>query len=202
MLAMRNRQAQRGAGTTASALIVVFWMLTACRPSPTSVATATLFPSPALWAPTLPPAPAPPPSPTPSPQPVRTETPCLDQSGRLESGSLETGGLLPVPLRYQVYLPPCYAPDARQYPLLILFHGQGYDEAQWLRLGADRVADRLALEGQPFLILLPYDPYARQASEFPLDRARLCCSPGPTGTRRRRAFARRRLGHSAGADSS
>lgn len=179
MLAMCNRQARAGAGAesrasrrTGALLFLVLWTLTACLPPPDAVALTAAPSSPATFFPTLPPAPAPPASPTPLPAPTIPAQPaCADQSGRVEQGSLETGGLLPVPLRYRVYLPPCYAPDLQRYPLLILFHGQGYDEDQWLRLGADRVADRLALEGRPFLVLLPYDPYARQASDFPLDRA-------------------------------
>jgi hypothetical protein len=43
---------------------------------------------------------------------------CWDQGGRYEQGSLRTD-LLPLPLEYSVYLPPCYDEQPnRRYPVL------------------------------------------------------------------------------------
>lgn len=64
-------------------------------------------------------------------------------------------------MRYQVYLPPCYASQTTaRYPVLFLLHGLYYDETQWARLGVASVADRLIADGEipPLLIVLPYDP--------------------------------------------
>lgn len=80
--------------------------------------------------------------------------------GRLVSGSLPSAAL-GWELRYQVYLPPCYAGrTATRYPVLFLLHGLYYDENQWARIGAAAAADRLIAAGEapPFLIVLPYDP--------------------------------------------
>jgi enterochelin esterase-like enzyme len=79
---------------------------------------------------------------------------------------------MPNPLRFIVYLPPCYAErtDLR-YPVLYLFHGQFYDENQWVRIGAPGTADRLITSGEipPFLIVMPFDPYPKQPYEYGFD---------------------------------
>lgn len=68
--------------------------------------------------------------------------------------------LLPNPLVYRIYLPPCYdeEPD-RAYPVLYLIHGQTYTDTQWDRLGAPEAADRLIATGEvaPFIIIMPRD---------------------------------------------
>jgi enterochelin esterase-like enzyme len=76
--------------------------------------------------------------------------------------------LLPLPLDYRVYLPPCYSQQPeRRYPVLYLFHGQGFTDDQWERLGAGDTADRLIASGKtsPFLIVMPRDRYGGQPSE-------------------------------------
>ena len=72
---------------------------------------------------------------------VLTATPtlpaCLKQPGQMVKKSLPTG-LLRYPLEYRVYLPPCYAEQTeRRYPVLYLFHGQGFKDDQWDRIGVD-----------------------------------------------------------------
>lgn len=118
---------------------------------------------------TLPPAPSPStPSHTPSqttfrviPSPTRpTPTPC--GAARLESHTIEP---TPIgkPLRFQVYLPPCYNPQATPgYPVLYLLHGQGSDETLWLALGLTETLDRLvqAHQVKPFLVVMPHEEYA------------------------------------------
>ena len=66
--------------------------------------------------------------------------------------------MLPLPLSYRIYLPPCYdeMEDAR-YPVLYLIHGQNFNDDQWDRLGVDESADALiaAEEMSPLLIVMP-----------------------------------------------
>jgi enterochelin esterase-like enzyme len=86
----------------------------------------------------------------------------------VETGSIETR-LLDKPMRYRVYLPPCYNAQAQtRYPSLYLLHGQNFDEEQWQRIGAFRTADTLITSGQvpPFLIILPYDYSSKQPTQY------------------------------------
>jgi len=122
------------------------------HPSSTTVLAASLTPTPATPAPTV--------SPTPSG--------CTATSGTLETGVIETP-LLDKPLRFNVYLPPCYAVDTeKRYPVLYLLHGQNFDEGQWIRIGATQAADQLisARELPPFIIVMPYDYSYKQPSEY------------------------------------
>ena len=101
------------------------------------------------------------PSATPLPSATPTPTPlaCWQQGGRYEEGSLRSD-LLPLPMEYRVYLPPCYDQQGdRRYPVLYLIHGQNYNHDQWDRLGVDEAADRLIAAGEipPLLIVLPHD---------------------------------------------
>lgn len=93
------------------------------------------------------------------PSPTSTPTPaiCSQTTGRVESGELATD-FLSEPLKYRVYLPPCYAEHfPRKYPALYWLHGQTYTEDQWLRLGAAETADRLIAEGviPPLVMIFP-----------------------------------------------
>ena len=57
--------------------------------------------------------------------------------------------LLPDPLVYRIYLPPCYDEEPeRAYPVLYLIHGQTYSDTQWDRLGVPETADRLIASGE------------------------------------------------------
>lgn len=132
----------------------------------------TLVVKPPSFTPSPSPSPSPiTPSPTPTPFPSATTTPsptlspnptpltCWTEGGYIEQKSLRTN-LLPLPLEYSIYLPPCYdqQPD-RRYPVLYLIHGQSYNNNQWDRLGADETADTLISAGEvsPFIIVLPRD---------------------------------------------
>ncbi len=129
-------------------------------PSPTPTPTLT---SPASATPTQIP-----PSPTFTPIPASpTPENCPETSGRLERGLIETK-LLDKPMRYAVYLPPCYDFGTENLPVLYLLHGQNYDEEQWIRIGAVDVADRLirAGESSPFIIVFPYDYSFKQPTEY------------------------------------
>lgn len=95
----------------------------------------------------------------PSSTPTATALACLSQGMEMEEGSLRTP-LLPLPLSYRVFLPPCYRelPDWR-YPVLYLIHGQSYTDDQWDRLGADEKAGELIAAGEisPFILVMPRD---------------------------------------------
>lgn len=94
-----------------------------------------------------------------SPAALPTPPACSQKGGRIETGQLATD-LLPAPLDYRVYLPPCYDQHTdRSYPVLYLVHGQSYTDDQWERLGVRTAADRLISMGEasPFLIVMPRD---------------------------------------------
>lgn len=111
-------------------------------------------------------------TPTPSPAPTETFTPtatatptltpsptpgCLETTGRIEAHELEAAGLSQ-PLRFRVYLPPCYsAAPERPYPVLYMLHGQSFDETQWDNLGLDEATDAMISSGeiQPLIIVMP-----------------------------------------------
>ncbi|GAB4483569.1 MAG: alpha/beta hydrolase-fold protein [Anaerolineales bacterium] len=139
-------------------LFTLLILLMACSPAPavTRLPGAT-------------PASAPPASPAASPLPAATLPPtgCQQTHGQLDSGVIETS-LLDKPMRYQVYLPPCYADSAESYPALYLLHGQGFDENQWLRLGLAEQMDALLAAGEipPFVVILPFDYSYKQPAQY------------------------------------
>jgi enterochelin esterase-like enzyme len=108
--------------------------------------------------------------PTPSPTP---EPDCLSLGGKVEATSIPSLNM-EGPLRFHIYLPPCYDEDTtRRYPVLYLIHGQTYKDDQWVRLGAARAADKLIAGGAPpFIIVMPFDKYHyRPPSTDPFDEA-------------------------------
>jgi enterochelin esterase-like enzyme len=134
---------------------------TSATPGPTTAvaavdtqpATFTPFvPSPTVTVTSTPPA-------TPTKVPTPTEKACLTEPGRMALFTLESQ-MLPKPMPFRVYLPPCYDEDIHtSYPVLYLIHGQSYNDDQWQRLGAPEAADRLIHSGEaaPFLIVMPRD---------------------------------------------
>ncbi|MGW8226028.1 MAG: alpha/beta hydrolase [Anaerolineales bacterium] len=121
---------------------------------PTEIFTATPRPSPTITATWTQSATA---TPTSSPTPERLA--CWEEGGRIELGDVRTN-LLPLPLSYRIYLPPCYDElEAETYPVLYLIHGQNFNDDQWDRLGIDEVADDLIASGDipPLLIVMPRD---------------------------------------------
>lgn len=92
---------------------------------------------------------------------------CLFRGGQVIQSSFPTN-LLPLPLDYRLYLPPCYRQNSDQhYPLLILIHGQSFTDDQWDRLGVDEMLDSLTMKGDlpPFLVLMPRDRYGGESPE-------------------------------------
>ena len=61
------------------------------------------------------------------------------------------------PMRYRVYLPPCYGVDDRLYPTLYMFGGNIHDDAIWDTLGLDEAAEAMITRGDipPLLIVMP-----------------------------------------------
>lgn len=97
---------------------------------------------------------------------------CLKQPGQIIKKSLPTA-LLRYPLEYRVYLPPCYVEQTdRRYPVLYLFHGQGYTDDQWDRIGVDEKSDQLIAAGTitPLIIVMPYDVSSAQPTETNFSR--------------------------------
>jgi enterochelin esterase-like enzyme len=76
--------------------------------------------------------------------------------------------LLPHPLDYRIYTPPCYTQHTTtRYPVLYLIHGQSFDDSQWERLGMGQAADRLIAAGEiaPLIIVMPRDRFWTQPSQ-------------------------------------
>jgi enterochelin esterase-like enzyme len=108
-----------------------------------------------------------------SPTPAVDPAPGCPTPGQVQAIVIPTT-FLEKPLKANVYLPPCYAVHpAERYPVLYLFHGQGYTDDQWIRLGATAAADRLIASGQvpPFIIVMPYDPLWREPNQYGFEDA-------------------------------
>ena len=92
---------------------------------------------------------------------------CMKAGGRIEIKEFTTI-LLPNPLVYRIYLPPCYDEELnRAYPVLYLIHGQTYSDTQWDRLGVPETADRLITSGEaaPFIVVMPRDRVWKEPTE-------------------------------------
>lgn len=99
-------------------------------------------------------------------QPSPTLTPtfpagCADQTGEIEIVEIEDP-VIPKPLRVRLFLPPCYDPNrAKLYPLLVLLHGQSYDDSQWVNLGITLDLEKRIIQGQApaIIIAMPFEEY-------------------------------------------
>lgn len=144
------------------------------NPQITSTSLSTLTPRPLSTTPTsTTPTPSNPYTPT-----IRTPTPkkptltptlteCMKAGGRIDVNEFNTT-LLPDPLVYRIYLPPCYDEQLdRSYPVLYLIHGQSSSDTQWDRIGAPEIADRLIASGEaaPFIIVMPRDRIWKEPTE-------------------------------------
>lgn len=99
------------------------------------------------------------PSPT-KPTYIPTHTPlaCLSLRGTVEVHEIRHPALV-APLRFRVYLPPCYERDTyATFPTLLLLHGLLATDIQWDDFGVDELADHLIQSGTspPFIILMPW----------------------------------------------
>ncbi len=113
---------------------------------PTAAPTVTATPTGSLPTPEITP-----PLPTQTPEP----TPCAEP-GRIEHGSLESA-VAGEPMRYRVYLPPCYGIDGKAHPTLYMFGGNIHDDAIWDMLGLDEAAEAAIVAGDipALLIVMP-----------------------------------------------
>ena len=85
------------------------------------------------------------------------QTTCLQEGGEFQFHEIQTA-LMTHLLYFRVYLPPCYAENSQtRYPVLYLLHGQGFNDDQWDRLGADDALASLLASGEisPFIIVMP-----------------------------------------------
>jgi enterochelin esterase-like enzyme len=93
------------------------------------------------------------------PSATPTLTACMNAGRRVEVGVLTTD-LLPDPMAYRIYLPPCYDEETdRYYPVLYLVHGKNASDMQWDYLGVPEILDRLVARSElaPFLVVMPRD---------------------------------------------
>lgn len=78
--------------------------------------------------------------------------------GTLETMWYPSAGMPKKNRRMNVYLPPMYGKENRNYPVLYLMHGSGGDENAWIDLGfVNRIMDNLIAEGkvEPMIVVLP-----------------------------------------------
>jgi len=98
-------------------------------------------------------------SPTQTPESI--EPACQETKGRVEVREIAVD-VLPHPLKFRIYLPPCFGSQQKtRYPLLILLHGQGFNDDQWDRLGLDEAADAMINSGEApqFIAVMPFEEY-------------------------------------------
>jgi enterochelin esterase-like enzyme len=143
--------------------LILYLSLAGCNfPYPTPTADPSEIPGMAKPSSTLAPTststiPASPsPVPTDVPTPSATPTPTC-APGTVEQHQLDVPGMT-APLRFRVYLPPCYSETPRKpYPVLYMLHGQSFNESQWDDLGLDEAADTLISTGEiePLIIVMP-----------------------------------------------
>jgi len=139
---------------TAAPIVILITPATTSDVTPVA-AEATVSPPPAVSPPpTSVVTPAPAATPT-TPSPTVTATPCTTP-GRIEHGTLESA-VAGEPMRYRIYLPPCYDDGNRAYPTLYMFGGNVHDDAIWDVLGLDEAAEAAIMAGEipPLLIVMP-----------------------------------------------
>lgn len=69
--------------------------------------------------------------------------------------------------RLNIYTPPMYNKENRNYPVLYLLHGSGGDENAWVELGnTARIMDNLIAEGkiEPMIVVMPNGNVAKEAA--------------------------------------
>jgi enterochelin esterase-like enzyme len=122
----------------------------------------------------VPPTSTPEPTLTPTPEPTFTPTAtlppagCADTQGKIERISFQSATMTE-PLWVRIYYPPCYSTTpAKPYPVLIMIHGQTYNDDQWERLGMTAAADRMIVSGEipPFLLFMPLEKDTSVDAEF------------------------------------
>ncbi|MDD4226601.1 MAG: alpha/beta hydrolase family protein [Mariniphaga sp.] len=80
------------------------------------------------------------------------------QTGKVIESLEFTSSKVGYPVKYSIYLPPCYGTSQRSYPVLYLLHGYSDDETGWVQFGeANSIADRGIRNGDfpPCIIVMP-----------------------------------------------
>jgi enterochelin esterase-like enzyme len=69
---------------------------------------------------------------------------------------------------YSIYLPPCYAEETRDYPVIYLKHGSNDDDGQWVRLGLPEVLDAGIASGlyPPMIVVMPFANWIGNENQF------------------------------------
>jgi enterochelin esterase-like enzyme len=101
---------------------------------------------------------------TATPTQIPTSVGCIEEKGQVVFNELESE-FMPKPLVVRLYLPPCFDQGAQDnYPLIVLLHGQSFNDDQWDRLGVIEMADKLIMAGDspPFIIAMPREEYYLQ----------------------------------------
>jgi enterochelin esterase-like enzyme len=95
------------------------------------------------------------------------QTFCDQTAGRVEQRTYDSTALA-APMRYSIYLPPCYDQWDVQFPILYLLHGSNSDDTHWLNLGLAEQMDRAILGGilPPFIVALPYGDWIANENQF------------------------------------
>lgn len=159
-------------------LLLPTLLLMACGPlvyDPTPVAVVITNAPTVVVQPTLAPSATPTRTPIPTATPDYTATPtpfpCADTRGQLIEldGFRSESARETLPVR--IYVPPCYAPSQKRYPVLYLLHGLSYDETQWADIGLYDALDqgiRLGLLA-PMIVVTPALGNIGQRNSFPPD---------------------------------
>lgn len=153
-------------------------ILAACGPAtpmptspPTLTPSATVKPIPTLtpWS-TLTPSLTP--TATITPTPTATPLACLQDGGTLVEDAVPSE-ILPEAVPVLIYLPPCYDQLSSDLPTIYLFHGQTFDQTQWVRLGITQLADEWIASGEapPVMIVMPYVADWREPPYYPFGEA-------------------------------
>jgi enterochelin esterase-like enzyme len=159
-------------------LLVLLVLATACdplAPYPTPTPVVFVVTAEATNTPTATPTRAATSTPLPSATPLASATPtlipCQAEGGQVitfdDFRSEVAGETLP----YQVYVPPCYLETQKRYPVLILLHGLGETEAQWVELGVVEALEDGIEAGSlpPMLLVIPSMGDIGVENEFPPD---------------------------------
>jgi enterochelin esterase-like enzyme len=104
---------------------------------------------------------------TPSPTPI----PCDEEGGQLIAIDPFRSEIAGENLRYNVYIPPCYAKTEKRFPYTILLHGAGETEKQWDALGVVGALDQGLRLGAlpPMILVMPYTGSIGNDNTFPPD---------------------------------
>ncbi|MEO8611079.1 MAG: alpha/beta hydrolase-fold protein [Chloroflexota bacterium] len=114
-------------------------------------------------------------TPVPTFTPVVTATPtpvpCDEDGGQIITIDPFRSTVAGENLRYNVYIPPCYAKTQKRYPYVILLHGASNTEKQWDKLGIMAALDQGLRLGAlpPMILVMPYTGSIANDNTFPPD---------------------------------